>query len=116
MVDGSSGVDGGYRAHRAAFVAFAERSRKGDHRAALAAAHAAHDQVLAAGHPDLRGMALNCVGLARFELGEFAAAAESRTPRRDAGGSRLVRQEARPALRSAPADRKGAPDDLWHPF
>ncbi|MEU5646177.1 hypothetical protein [Streptomyces milbemycinicus] len=77
MTDGPSVVGSGYQAHRAAFAVFAEQLRKDDRRAALAAAHAVHDQVLAAGHLDLRGVALNCVGLAQFELGEFAAAVES---------------------------------------
>lgn len=83
MVDGASGVDGGYEAHREAFAVFAERMRKGDCRAALTAAHAVHEQVLAAGHPELRGVALNCVGLARFELGEFAHAVESHQRAKD---------------------------------
>ncbi|NUS83269.1 MAG: tetratricopeptide repeat protein [Streptomyces sp.] len=91
VVDGSSGVDSGYQAHRAAFAVFAEQWRKGDHRAALAAAHAVHEQVLAAGQVDLRGVALNCVGLAQFELGEFTAAVESHQRAKDLSGRSDVR-------------------------
>ncbi|WP_026120295.1 tetratricopeptide repeat protein [Nocardiopsis potens] len=76
MTDDSA-ADGGHQGHRALFAAFAERFREGDHRAALAAADDAHDRVLAAGLPDLCGVALNCAGLARYGLGEFTAAAES---------------------------------------
>lgn len=77
MVDGSSGTDGGYEAHRAAFAAFAEQLRTGDHHEALAAAQAIQDQMADAENPDLYAIALNCVGLAQFELGDFTSAAET---------------------------------------
>ncbi|WP_026411046.1 tetratricopeptide repeat protein [Actinomadura oligospora] len=117
MVDGSPERDSGNRpeAHRAAFEAFAEQMRKGDHRTALAAARAVHDQVLAAGDPDLRGVALNCVGLAQFELGEFADAAESHQQAKGLGQRSDVRAFAsmRANLAKIAAGESVAYPEVW---
>ncbi|OEV03705.1 tetratricopeptide repeat protein [Streptomyces oceani] len=112
---GSSQVDNDHEARRAAFRAFAERSRTGDRLAALAAAHAAHDQVAAVGHAELRGVALNCVGLAQFELGEFASAAESHQRAKDLSRRSDVRGFAalRASLARIAAGESTAYPQVW---
>ncbi|WP_405796867.1 tetratricopeptide repeat protein [Streptomyces sp. NBC_01506] len=114
-MDGSSEVGSGYQPHRALFAVFAAQLRGGDHQAALAAARTAHDQVLAAGDEDLLGVALNCLGLAQFELGEFASAAQSHQRSKDLSGRSDVRGFAalRGSLARIAAGESVAYPEVW---